>query len=251
MNMKSVASGWKTFYEEEWPYDLEDLAETLHSDRPAVQRLTNAGLTYFVALVAGASAMADELSGLVPVVEEAAEVTADILRDAESASFAELRIPAAINALQSVGLRVQDKAVEACQSWLPKVRAARSEDPVWPHWHLGLTGIGLGVREVYCPIAGYNVDGAIPFTPGETFELNLQGLIAHLAGAVEGGATESEVGPAWRKLLSTFPVLSKAGMLTPPGLFWIARIVHHDIGGNPLGEVADFLHDEVWTVAGL
>ena len=83
------------------------------------------------------------------------------------------------------------------------------------------------------------------------FQFNLQGLLAYLAGAVEYGAAEVDVIPAWEDLLTSYPTLRDAKSIDQGTLLWIARTVFHRIGGHPVGEVAQRLHDSAWRLAGM
>ena len=62
----------------------------------------------------------------------------------------------------------------------------------------------------------------------------------------EARATVDAVEPAWREILDNFETQWSANRVDVSTLLWIARIVHHRIGGNALASVARWLHDEVW-----
>ncbi|MBE7453362.1 MAG: hypothetical protein HS111_32200 [Kofleriaceae bacterium] len=87
--------------------------------------------------------------------------------------------------------------------------------------------------------------------PNRAAPFDLQGLLAYLAGAVENGAAEADVMPAWEDLLGSYPFLRDAKSIDQGTLLWIARTVFHRIGGHPLGEVAQRLHDSAWRLAGM
>lgn len=87
--------------------------------------------------------------------------------------------------------------------------------------------------------------GPLSFSAGEAFGPNVQGVLAYLGAAIEHRAGLDAVLPAWRTLLAIAPELHDADQLRYPMLLWIARIVYHDIGGQPLGEVAERLYADV------
>jgi hypothetical protein len=80
--------------------------------------------------------------------------------------------------------------------------------------------------------------------------MNIRGFIQHLAGAVEAGATADDVMPAFHELLGNYPRYESGDAADAATLLWAARIVHHQLGGEPLGTTAQFLHDTIWELAG-
>ena len=89
------------------------------------------------------------------------------------------------------------------------------------------------------------------FTAGQVFQFNLQALLRHLAGAVDQHAPIADVLPAWADLLQNYAAMRSANSIDAGTLLWIARVVFHRIGGFPVGEVAQRVHDSAWTLAGL
>jgi hypothetical protein len=102
---------------------------------------------------------------------------------------------------------------------------------------------------VWRSIAGLTPE-APPFTAGDTFGPNVQGLLAYLGAAIEMHADIAAVLPAWRTTLAVVPALSDAGEVTYSMLPWIARIVYHDIGGRPVGDVAATLYAGIQELVG-
>jgi len=47
-------------------------------------------------------------------------------------------------------------------------------------------------------------------------------------------------------VLDLYSTFQSASTLDEYSLFWIARIVHHNLGGVPVGNVAVKLHDDIW-----
>jgi hypothetical protein len=117
----------------------------------------------------------------------------------------------------------------------------------FPAWHHGklLAAVALGEPKVYRGPLGVDVafDQPIPFCPGELHGYNPQSLLRHLAAGTENGASIFDVWPAFRECVLNFPVKGDSGGdFDGSCLFWIARIVHHHIGRQPLGETAAWLH---------
>ena len=67
----------------------------------------------------------------------------------------------------------------------------------------------------------------------------------HLAGAVETGASFTDVAPAWRDFVGNLNGHEDTRQIDRATQYWIARVVHHRIGGAPLGSVAQWLHEQV------
>jgi hypothetical protein len=114
----------------------------------------------------------------------------------------------------------------------------------WHHSKM-LAAVALREKKVYWGPLNIEVGFAqpIPFTPGELHGFNPQSLLRHLAAGMENGASIYDVWPAFRECVFNFPVKSApGGDFDGTCLFWIARIVHHHIGRQPLGETAAWLH---------
>ena len=151
-----------------------------------------------------------------------------------------------LNQLQCLGLGPRDAgAVAAVVDLLWGLDTAGTM-PVWRHHSRGLAAIALDLPGVYRPVCGYAPDQALPFTAGEVFGLHAQGLLTHLGGAVEVRATEASVLPAFWDAIENWVLLTGGDIFTTTDLMWLARIVHHTIGGAPLESVAEWLHDSLW-----
>ncbi|MBK7538839.1 MAG: hypothetical protein IPI49_26435 [Myxococcales bacterium] len=111
--------------------------------------------------------------------------------------------------------------------------------------------MALGVRAIYRNPAAADVelDELMPFTPRMLYENNPQALLAHLAAGAENRVPIEDVWPAFREVVHNFPYHEEVGDFDGACLFWIARIVHHQIGGRPLGQTADWLsrHFNAWA----
>jgi hypothetical protein len=234
-----------------WPELLAEIPSYLEAVErgQARQVVAAADFTSTNAVLARGSAIREELGQLVPalvglIAEERAHASS-----VDELHWIVLSAFDIANALECAGCSVPPEVTAGMGEWLPRVK--HTEEDVKYRWKTGFIALALDVRAAYYPIAGYNLDGAIPFTAGQTFELNLQGLLGHLAGAVESDATVGDVLPAWQDLLRVFFTMLPARMIDPGTLLWIGRIVHHRIGGRPLGEVADEVRADLRRAVGL
>jgi hypothetical protein len=119
------------------------------------------------------------------------------------------------------------------------------------HVAKALAAVALGLPEVYRPLAGLDLDHASwgPVAEGALHAPRAQGLVAHLARAVERGASLAEVWPAFERFMVALPIEQGCNTFDGAGLFWAARIVHHQIGGQPVGTTAAWLqrHLHAWA----
>ena len=120
-----------------------------------------------------------------------------------------------------------------------------------PYHSKVFASIALGDKWIYQIASGVDVQihERLPFQPYERHGFNSQSLIAHLAGAVENQASLEEVWPAFEEAVQLFPWREGAEEFDGSCLLWIARIVHHQIGRQPLGETAAWLyqHFNAWA----
>ena len=165
------------------------------------------------------------------------------IREGRSLSTVILDLSNATNAFEILGFDVPLSVLESFRPYLPAIEEDR-EYPEW-RWDKGFTALALDERRVWAPIAGYLPDQPIPFTPGETFELNVQGLLAHLGAARLAGARFEDVAPAWRSFMMCVDSLINVHQIEYELVPWIARIVYHHIGQHPLGTVGELLHAEI------
>lgn len=246
MNLQRLTQSWADFSSQRWTAHRQQLYELVggrdaRSRIEVIARVSNDDLIELLA-IRGATCR-DELT---PLLSYAQHVVDDIDADARThGDLAILHTCDLINALQSVGHRVPDRTVDIMARWSSDVQLTRAFEPVQYYWRLGFIALALDRRPVYYRIAGYNVDGAIRFTGPQAFQFNMQGLLGHLAGAIENQVPVRDVLTAWRDVLRSFYELWRADMLDVASLLWIARIIHHRIAKKPLVEVADFFRDSV------
>jgi hypothetical protein len=149
----------------------------------------------------------------------------------------------ATNAFELIGFDVPPSVLESFRPYLPAIQDFR--DKIRWRWTKGFTALALNERLVWAPVAGYLPDQPIPFTPGETFEFNVQGLLAHLGAACLAGASFEDVAPAWRSFMMCVDSLINTHQIEYVLVLWVARFVYHHIGQHPLGTVGELLHAEI------
>jgi hypothetical protein len=147
------------------------------------------------------------------------------------------------NFFQILGYPIANSVLASLAPLLERIETNRREHPAW-HWHHGFMALALHVAPVWRGIAGLTT-GAPSFTACAAFGPNVQGLLAYLGAAIETHATLEAVIPAWKTTLAVFPALRDAREVTYSILPWIARVVYHDIGAMPVGEVAATLYADI------
>ena len=170
-----------------------------------------------------------------------------IRSESATLTIAELQVLDVYGALATSGVAVGDADFKAI---LSAIHTSRKDVQPRYHWHRGFLALALGVPEVYRGIAGFELREPIPFTPGATFGPNLQGCLAHFAGAVERGASVESCLPAWADLAAYSMPLLQAGSFTHSIFLWGAWILHHRIARQPLGAVADWMHESLYQLPG-
>lgn len=154
------------------------------------------------------------------------------------------------NALECVGIALQPESWVTMRSWLPRVEVNRNELVAVYWWTAAFAALALDEPLRYRKAAALISEPDNPFQPGAKFQFHLQGLLRHLGAALEAGAAFEDVRVAWEGFLLCYDYMADAASVDEGTLLWIARIVFHRIGGRPLGEVAQALHDSAWTLAG-
>jgi hypothetical protein len=199
-------------------------AELLFTHGPAFVRETFAPIRHVLPqAVAGYLAECDPAAGaLSPMIMEMSDTT---------------------NAFELIGFDVPPSVLESFRPYLPRIEELR-DYPQW-RWGKGCTALALNERLVWAPIAGYRPDQPIPFVPRETFEFNVQGLLAHLGAARLAGARFEDVEPAWHSFMESADSLLDAHQIDYVIVLWVARIVYHHIGQQSLGSVGDLLYAEI------
>lgn len=243
---------WRQFVEWDWDKQIARVPERL--------RLVAEGRTG-----EGAAAMRQDLHyfAIVQPVEtatqfgvladtldlEVASQKADVGEDKPVGTY-EIGLASVGNVFECLGLPIADATWATMRGWIPRLEVSRNDKRVFYFWNAGLIAIVLGDRVAARRIAGHRGDGAIPFEAAATFQMNIRGFVQHLAGAVEAGAAADDVMPAFHELVGNFRRYQSGKAADEATLLWAARIVHHQLGGHPLGTTAQFLHDTIWKLAG-
>jgi hypothetical protein len=150
----------------------------------------------------------------------------------------------ATNLFEIVGIDVPPEVLGSFRPFMPRVDTDRRDMPA-SHWTKALTSLALGEPLGWVGIAGFLLSQEIPFVPGATFEFNVHGLIGHLGGALLSGASLEDVLPAWHQFMALAVTLMDVGQIDEQVILWVARIVFHHIGKQPLGTVADRVFNEI------
>lgn len=150
----------------------------------------------------------------------------------------------ATNVFEIVGFDVPPEVLESFRPLLVRVETDRHDMPE-RHWTKALVSLALDERLGWVGIAGCTSTQDVPFIPRATFEFNVQGLIRHLGGALLAGAALDDVLPAWHQFMALAVTLMDVRQIDEQVILWVARIVFHHIGKQPLGTVADLAFDEI------
>lgn len=153
------------------------------------------------------------------------------------------------NFFELLGYPIPREALASMAPLLSRIDTSRNnpEFVSW-HWQRGFIALALRQDPVWRGIAGL-MPGPLAFTPGESFGPNVQGLLGYLAAAIENHARLEDVLPGWKTFLAIVPGLFNADQVNFETLFWIARIVYHDIGGQSLGSAGDHLFADIQELA--
>lgn len=147
------------------------------------------------------------------------------------------------NALECLGIPIGEDTMATFETWYLRFEVRRDDPSVAAYWTTGFAALALGDRLTYRARAGQRQTAeALDFTPRETFGHNLQAFLAHLAAAKENGAGAYDVAPAWEHVLENYPMYARGKSLDIGVMLWMARIVHHDLGGNELAKVGPYLY---------
>lgn len=191
------------------------------------------------AVVFGPAACHGPLATLIPLLPM-------VLHDFDGGITATNRVPAQhllafFNTAQCCGVDVPTAATVAERSWPERLvpfarlmsegerQTAAFAAIVAGQSHLVPTMIGGGELEVR-------------FTPGVTFDFDVQGFIRYLAVACRERTDFTDVEPAWRNFVERFPHKRAAGTLDWADLLYAARIVDGLRPEPSVGTIADALY---------
>ena len=194
------------------------------------------GVQLAYAIVVAPGKTARECDAIAPTIEDLIAHNHDDLHYVDVA-----------NALECCGVGISATTRTTMPMIVAKVRASRDDADASTYWSKGFAALALDDKK----ICSKYLNSSLPFEPGATYEFNLQTFITMLANAIAHHALAESIVPAYEAVLANYPIFKSASTLEITSLFWIARVVHHRIGGAPLGDVAKLLHDTLWRLAGL
>jgi len=227
--------------ETRWPDEIRDLME------PALARLRLKpselssfpfSLLFSAVIAWGPKKIEPVATQLAPLVRPGLESRAP--RD--NKSIADLDVLDLANFMACCGYSDETQIAD---EWLSEVRTYRDDEDVSPHWNKAFAALALGRKGLYRAMAGVDPTESVTLSRDRRFGGNVQGLLRHLAAAVEQGSGAAAVEVGWRDFLDMLVAHDDARSIDLATPFWVARIVHHQIGGSPLGSVAQWLHDEL------
>lgn len=193
----------------------------------------------------GPDVVREELRPLVPYARrEAEQMFRDYFRPDGPITGDAVASATGVCMYECLGLDAGD-VLSIFKPYLVRIETSRRDEYVFQHWNRALAALALDDRRTWGPIAGFMPKDPIEFTPRTVFEFNVQGFIAHLAGAIVHQRAFDDVLPAWRDFVRVYPYLQRTKMANLSTLLWSARLVHHHIGRKPLSTVAEFLYTEI------
>lgn len=244
MTIAQHFGGWQNIVRRSWRDDVKHLKRIAASVKTGYSTLTGYTTTLVYAAVVHPGEVAADVAPLAAVLDRGAA------RSAEEMVGQRIR-PSLLqlldlgNALECVGLSIADATKDIFRDWLARMELDRNTPNMDEVWSAGFAALALDERPTYRRVAACAGEATLPFTPGETFGFNLQALLGHMAAAVENKASLADVTPAWHELLGNYHLLYDTSSIRPGTLLWMARVVHHRIGGAPLGEVGQRLQDDI------
>ncbi len=253
MNLRQLVGAWKRLSDLEWA-ELEPRVSEATSAPPrdaARARLDG----WFEAIVMSVLVAP---AAIVPILQPVARLHGRAVSAQQGEVDKYLRITTSAlgvielgNALECVGVALAPESWATMREWLPRMEVSRNDERAAYWWTAAFAALALDEPLRFRKAAALTPDEPNPFVAGATFEFNMQALLRHLAGAIATGATFEDVQPAWENLLLRYGDMRGDASVDEGTLLWIARLVFHRIGGRPLGEVAQALHDSAWSLAGL
>lgn len=227
--------------ESRWERQLRNSVE------PAIERFTAnpAKVDHFpttflstAVLAWGPGRVANLATRIEPLIEPALTARSALTEK----SIVELAIANLANVLACCGY--SDETGQASE-WMSEIRTRSDEEPSYHHWNRAFAALALGRKKLYRALSGVDPDQPLALTPSRGFGGNLQGLLRHLGGAVEHCAGFDTIEPAWRDFVTNLNRHEDTRQVDRETPFWVARVVHHQIGSAPLGSVAQWLHEEI------
>ena len=161
-----------------------------------------------------------------------------------------LGVLAVLNDLQIMGLPFPPATLAVAAVWLRAMPTADAEPELW-HWERGLAALALGDLVTARGIAALPIAGPSGVDTDVDPEFNIQAWLALFVAAVVGEVPAPLLAARWEEFVVLTPVFVEINVLALRDLSWVARIVRHVVAGEPLDGVADWLHRELFRIAGL
>jgi hypothetical protein len=244
MKLDELRSAYIKGHTNGWNQSLRGLREALEllPRRPQAFRGESMFVWYSSTLLKGSQVLAEPCALVQPIFEEQCRIRPPSL------SLSEILLAGHANLFACCGY---SDHTHYFKDRLYDVEADRNDYFAFLYFAKAFAGIALREKSLYRGPSGTDAgwDEPMPFTAGDLHGFNPQSLMAHLAGAVETEATIDDVWPAFEECVHLFPSRDATNEFDGAVLFWIARIVHHQIGGQPLGQTADWLsrHFNAWA----
>ncbi|MBX3156757.1 MAG: hypothetical protein KF773_12195 [Deltaproteobacteria bacterium] len=235
----------RTNAESRWDSEVRTIVEPAlarYTADPAKLRESSFSILYQAVLAWGPERITPYADRIAPLLGPALAARATN----EPKSTADLGVGQLANLLACCSYPDESPAI---RDWLREIRTSSREESTSDHWERAFAALALDVRPVYRALAGADPKAPLPLEQRQAFGGNVQGLLRYLGAAVEHDLKFAAVEPAWRELLTNFDRHESSQQLFRNTLFWIGRIVHHQIGGAPLGSVAEWVHEQVATYA--
>lgn len=251
LTLSKAIAIWRELVALDWP---EEAARTSTRLRLVAEGRAGEGAAamrhdlHYFAIVRPADA-AMQFGALAPTLDAEVAARRAAVGDDKPVGAYEIGLASVGNVFECLGASIADATWDTVRAWIPRFEVSRNDKSVFYLWDAGLLAIVLGDRAAARRIGGHRGDGPVPFEPGATFQMNMRGFVHHLAGSVEAGASSDDVMPAFHELLGNYRRYQSGKAADEATLLWAARIVHHQLGGNPLGTTAQFLHDTIWELA--
>lgn len=180
------------------------------------------------------------------VVAQVAELDAEAAEDAQP----HLGVLGVLNLVQVMGLVVPEATIATCRTWLPGIQTANIDPERW-HWERGLAALALGDFDTARFIAARPGTGPLGVDLRDDPQFNIQAWFALFVAAVVEHLPWAAIEPRWEQFLQFLPTFVALDQLAETDVAWVGRILRHQVQGAPLGEVADWIHEELYRLTGL
>lgn len=248
MSLKEHYGSWQNQLDRGWADAVQELKRAAASPKTTYGTLVGYANKLLMAAVVRPEDVRAKLPALASALDRVvARAATEMVGQKIAPAF--IRVLDLGNALACSGCPIADATNDVFRDWLARMELTRDAPAMDANWSAGFAALVLDEQPTYRRLAARAGGATLPFTAGETFGFNVQALLGHLAAAVETGASLMDVTPAWHELLGNYDVLYDGSSIRPSTLLWIARVVHHRIGGSPLGDVGQRLREDILNAA--